>query len=67
MPENPERQINPHPNVTIRQSRNAMHILITGAMRSIEQASPNPESVPIFARLLIDNLMEEIAAWDVAS
>lgn len=61
--ENTERQIGLHPNVTIRHARNALHLLIKGAViQIVESVGPNDEADAPTAQLL-EGLQEEISGW----
>jgi hypothetical protein len=57
----------PHPNVIIRHARNALHLLISGALRDIEAGttdttSPTTEEA---IRDLFDGLHNQMDQWDV--
>lgn len=64
---NSERQIGPHPNVTIRHARHAFHLLVSGALREIDAAVTDEPTKQKWARELFDNLDEERSGWEGAA
>ena len=64
--ENTERQIGPHPNVTIRHARHALHLLVNGAVLQIEEALGSTPAAEQASNQLIASLREELGNWKPA-
>jgi hypothetical protein len=54
-----------NPAVTIRHARNAIHLLVSGAVRDIEAEFAEVESASEPIRALFDELADELDQWEI--
>lgn len=57
----------PNPNVTIRQARRALSLLIEGGLRQIEASSANDAAIRDATINLFDELADEMDDWEIES